>query len=37
MRPAENHARSNGRTGLVLLSIAFVFFAGVIAKRVLIG
>ena len=37
MRQAENHARSNGRTGLALLSIALIFFAGVIAKRILFG
>ena len=29
--------RSNARTALVLLSIAAVFFAGVIAKRVFLG
>jgi len=29
--------RNNGRTALVLVSVAFVFFLGVIAKRVLFG
>lgn len=29
--------RSNGRTALVLLSIALAFFLGVIAKRFLMG
>ena len=29
--------RSNGRTAVVLVSIAFVFFLGVIGKRVLFG
>jgi len=29
--------RSNARTGWVLVSIAFVFFLGVIVKRVLFG
>jgi len=34
--PTEPTAsRSNGRTALVLLSIALVFFLGVIGKRVL--
>ena len=33
----SGNTRSNGRTGLVLLSIALVFFAGVIANRVLFG
>lgn len=36
--PAQSAAaRSNGRTALVLLSIAFAFFLGVIAKRFLMG
>jgi hypothetical protein len=29
--------RSNGRTALVLVSVAFVFFLGVIGKRILFG
>jgi hypothetical protein len=29
--------RSNGRTALVLVSVAFVFFMGVIGKRILFG
>ena len=29
--------RNNGKTALVLLSIALVFFAGVIVNRVLFG
>ena len=29
--------RANGKTALVLLSVAFVFFLGVIANRVLFG
>jgi hypothetical protein len=29
--------RSNGRTALVLVSVALVFFLGVIGKRILFG
>jgi hypothetical protein len=36
-RPTTPHRRSNIRTALVLLSIAAVFFAGVIANRVFFG
>jgi hypothetical protein len=32
-----NHARQNRRTALVLLSIALVFFVGIIVRRWLIG
>ena len=35
--PSQPAGRSNGKTALVLLSIALVFFAGVIANRVLFG
>jgi len=38
MNQAENQgSRGNGRTALVLLSIALVFFLGVIANRILFG
>jgi len=33
----QKSSRSNARTGLILLSIAAVFFAGVILKHVLFG
>jgi hypothetical protein len=36
-RPDPRQRPPNLRTALVLLSIAAVFFAGVIAKRVLFG
>ncbi len=34
---AEGGNASNGKTALVLVSIALVFFAGVIANRILFG
>lgn len=35
--PTNENGRGKARTALVLLSIAFVFFVGVIANRVLFG
>ena len=35
--PPEQHPPRNGRTALVLLSVAVVFFIGVIVKRALLG
>jgi hypothetical protein len=36
-QPEQLPPRNNARTALVLLSVAFVFFLGVIGKRVLFG
>ncbi len=36
-QPVNEPVRSKAKTALVLLSIAFVFFVGVIANRVLFG
>jgi hypothetical protein len=36
-QPANENGPGKARTALVLLSIAFVFFVGVIANRVLFG
>lgn len=35
--PNDQGGRSNGRTALALLSVALVFFVGVIANRILFG
>ena len=35
--PRNDSARGNGKTALILLSVALVFFLGVIANRVLFG
>jgi hypothetical protein len=37
MRASERQRQNNRRTALVLLSVALVFFAGVIARRWLLG
>ena len=37
MDTPQNEARGNGKTALVLLSVALVFFLGVIVNRILFG
>ena len=37
MDAPQNETRGNGKTALVLLSVALVFFLGVIANRILFG